>query len=85
MGLEIGKPVPFGQVHGHTSPYSWARGTWRATERDRAGLRLVRDRRHVVGTVAGQPMAAITPELGAAGGVRWEPLVLRSASVTAAA
>lgn len=85
MGVELGTPVPFGQVHGHSSPYSWSRGTWRATERDRSGLRLVRDRRQVVGTVAGQPMAAVTPELGAAGGVRWEPLVLRDARVTTTA
>ncbi len=85
MGVELGTPVPFGQIHGHSSPYSWARGTWRATERDRAGLRLVRDRRQVVGTVAGRPMAAVAPELGAAGGVRWEPLVLRDATVTTTA
>ena len=85
MGVELGTPLPFGQIHGHSSPYSWARGTWRATERDRPGLRLVRDRRQVVGTVAGQPMASVAPELGAAGGVRWEPLVLRDATVTASA
>lgn len=85
LGVELGKPLPFGQVHGHTSPYFWSRGTWRASEHDRAGLRLVRDRRQVVGTVAGQPMAAVTPELGPAGGVRWEPLVLRDARVTTTA
>lgn len=85
MGVELGTPVPFGQIHGHSSPYSWARGSWRAAERDRTGLRLVRDRRQVVGTVAGQPMAAVAPELGAAGGVRWEPLVLRDATVTTSA
>lgn len=85
MGVELGKPLPFGQIHGHASPYSWTRGTWRATERDRAGLRLLRDRRHVVGTIAGQPMASIDPELGSAGGVRWEPLVLRRGTLSVAA
>lgn len=84
-GAQVGKPVPFGQIHGHSTPYDWTRGLWRAGERERLGLRADRERRIVVGTVGGQPMAAVDPDLGSCAGVRWQPLVLRAAHAAAAA
>lgn len=79
-----GLPVPFGQVHGHSTPFDYWAGRWRAvhpmmTGRFSAdtGARLVR------GTIGDQTFHAIDPSHGKRPAGSWAPLVLDGARLLA--
>jgi len=78
---EASNPVPFGQVHGHSSPYNFRDRQWR-NPRLAEYLTIDKAARQTHGTVGGQRLHGIDPALGRYAGVTWKPLVFENAIVT---
>ena len=80
----LGVPLPFTQVHGHSSVVGYERGepVLRAPElRDR--IQLQRADRHVAVSVADGLLLGIDPGFGRTAHSSWAPLLLPDATVTA--
>src|SRR5438876_996601 len=62
----IGQPMPFGQIHGHTSPYFWGQNRWSAevVEDLKKRARLFRKQRHVWFDQGDHHIVGIDPGLG---------------------
>ena len=75
-----GRPVPFGQVHGHSSPYQFRNSRWRNPALAEY-LTVNRRARRVEGAIGGRSHYAIDPSLGAVAHVAWEPLVFTDAII----
>jgi hypothetical protein len=73
---QAGVLAPFGQVHGHSSAWSWARRRSTAPPEIAARLSVHVPRRHVVVELAGQRLVGIDPCFGRWPTDRWEPLLL---------
>ncbi|WP_299959699.1 metallophosphoesterase [uncultured Modestobacter sp.] len=80
----LGVPMPFTQVHGHSSVVGYERGepVLRAPElRDRIQLQAAD--RHVAVTAAGGLLIGVDPGFGRTAHARWAPLLFADATVTA--
>lgn len=73
--------APFGQVHGHSSPYVWRDREWRSNASDRviAAGQPDHDRRHLTSKIAGRTFIGIDPGHGRYPTKRWAPLILEGA------
>jgi hypothetical protein len=79
-----GVPMPFTQVHGHSSVVTYQRGEplLRAPElRDR--IQVQQADRHVAVAVGGELLIGVDPGFGRRAHSRWSPLVFADATVTA--
>ena len=74
-------PVPFGQVHGHSSAYNWAKKEWRAKPRVANRFRPVPRVRHLHGVIGSQAFIGIDPDFGRSVNGPWAPLVFDHARV----
>lgn len=68
--------IPFGQIHGHSSVYSYSTQTWRAPERVRLRATVDTAARHVRVRVGGRVFVGIDPKHGRGGAPEWKPLTL---------
>lgn len=79
-----GVPVPFGQVHGHSSAMFWRDRQWRGHFAARPYFIPKYRQRHLVGVIDGQFFAGIDPDFGKfAPQFTWAPLVFENARVVA--
>jgi len=77
-----GRGVPFGQVHGHSSVYSFDREAWREPRVLARRFMVNHDRRHVSGLLGGKVFYGIDPDLGQVeNAFEWEPLLFENATV----
>lgn len=77
-GWVTGPRVPWGQVHGHSTPYDWVGRKWKRSDVpwERLGT-IDAERRHVSLEISGLPFHAIDPDLRASDvAVPVAPLVL---------
>lgn len=68
-------PMPFSQIHGHSTLQDWNAGVFRATADIEATTRLDHRRRHEVTTVSGETIVGVDPCLGETAGAplrAWE-------------
>jgi len=77
--LESGPPMPFSQVHGHSTIVDWDSRAWRCRERIRDRSTVDWEARHTVTRAGGARFIAIDPRHGRLGAPAWSPLVLRDA------
>ena len=68
--------VPFGQIHGHSSVYSYSTEAWRAPEKVRLRATVDLESRHVRVRIGGRQFIGVDPKHGKQGAARWRPLVL---------
>lgn len=71
-----GDPVPFGQVHGHSSAYWWDQNKWNSSAMVRTRFIPNRRDRHLTGVIGGRWFAGIDPNHGTRPANSWAPLVL---------
>ncbi|GAA3298794.1 metallophosphoesterase [Dactylosporangium vinaceum] len=79
--LEDGPPMPFSQVHGHSTIIDWDRRAWRCRERIRDRSTVDWDARHTVTRAGGARFVAVDPRHGTTGAPQWSPLILRDATL----
>jgi len=75
----VGRPVPFGQVHGHSSAWDWHRQSWRPWTPEEVTEHAVVDpvQRHLYVDIGGKMFAGIDPDWrGEDPGVAMSPLVV---------
>jgi len=77
--LSAGKPVPFGQVHGHSTIVSYRRETWLCGERIRQRSTIDWAARHTFTRIGGCRFIGIDPKHGTTGAATWSPLILHDA------
>ncbi|MGY1653302.1 metallophosphoesterase [Geodermatophilus sp. SYSU D01119] len=80
-----GRPVPFGQVHGHSSAFDWATRAWRCPPEVAARFVPVRRCRHLRGVIGSRHFAGVDPGWGWSVAGSWSPLVFAGARVVARA
>jgi hypothetical protein len=71
-----GDPVPFGQVHGHSSAYWWDHNKWNGSAMVRNRFVPNRRDRHLTGVIGGRWFAGVDPNHGRQPAPSWAPLVL---------
>jgi hypothetical protein len=81
--LDSTDPVPFGQVHGHSSIVDYRRQAWACPERVRLRSTVDWAARHTVTRLHGQRFAGVDPKHGRTGAPAWAPLVLPDAVLLA--
>lgn len=74
-------PMPFSQVHGHSSVVSFRHRSWMCEERIRRRASVDWEARLTVARVGGGRFLGVDPKHGATGAARWSPLVLRGAEL----
>ncbi|MER7276154.1 metallophosphoesterase [Dactylosporangium sp. NPDC000244] len=79
--LESGPPMPFSQVHGHSTVVDYDRRTWLCRERVRDRTSVDWDARHTVTRAGGARFIAVDPRHGRHGAPSWSPLILRDAAL----
>jgi hypothetical protein len=79
--LDATDPVPFGQVHGHSSIVDFRRGQWVCPERIRYRSTVDWDARHTTTRVHGARFVGVDPKHGRTGALKWAPLTLPGATV----
>ncbi|MET7401398.1 metallophosphoesterase [Dactylosporangium sp. NPDC005572] len=79
--LDGGRPMPFGQVHGHSAIVDYGRREWRCGERIRARSTVDWYARRTVTRAGGERFVAVDPRHGPRGAAEWAPLVLRDAEL----
>ncbi|MGY1684432.1 hypothetical protein ACI8AK_02465 [Geodermatophilus sp. SYSU D00867] len=82
---QAGRPVPFGQVHGHSSVYDWGRRAWRCPAEVATRFVPVRRSRHLRGVIGSRLFAGVGPGWGRSAAGSWAPLVFTGARVVARA
>ncbi|GAA2486188.1 metallophosphoesterase [Winogradskya humida] len=78
---EGGRPVPFGQIHGHSSVVDFNTRTWRCGERLRERTEVDWEARHTVTRIGGSRFVGVDPKHGTTGAPAWAPLVLEGATL----
>ncbi|GAA4465927.1 metallophosphoesterase [Phytohabitans houttuyneae] len=73
------EPVPFGQVHGHSTIVSYRRETWLCGERIRQRATVDWTARHTITRIGGCRFIGIDPKHGNTGAPTWSPLILHDA------
>lgn len=76
-------PVPFGQIHGHSSIVDYRRRVWMCTERIRQRSTVDWTARHTTTRMHGARFIAVDPKHGRDGAPTWAPLILPDAEVLA--
>jgi hypothetical protein len=79
--LQATQPVPFGQIHGHSTIVSYRRQTWMCTERIRQRSTVDWTARHTVTRIGGCRFIGIDPKHGTTGAATWSPLILDQATL----
>ncbi|WP_298131090.1 metallophosphoesterase [Micropruina sp.] len=77
-----GHPLPFSQVHGHSSAYNWEAGSWNLGDDLRQAARLDDTARHVVITLPGGRLVGVDPGHGAEVRRQWRAFELPGGPVT---
>jgi hypothetical protein len=77
--LHAGQPVPFGQIHGHSTIVSYRRQTWLCGERIRQRSTVDWTARHTFTRIGGRRFIGIDPKHGTTGAATWSPLILHDA------
>jgi hypothetical protein len=76
-------PVPFGQIHGHSSIVSYSRREWRCPGRVRLRAAVDWTQRHTRLRIGGHAFHGVDPKHGRGGAPAWRPLVLEDATLVA--
>lgn len=77
--LHAREPVPFGQIHGHSTIVSYRQETWLCDERIRQRSTVDWTARHTITRVRGCRFIRIDPKHGTTGAPTWSPLILHDA------
>lgn len=77
--LHAARPVPFGQVHGHSTIVSYRRELWLCGERIRQRSTVDWTARHTFTRVGGCRFIGIDPKHGTNGAATWSALTLQDA------
>jgi Calcineurin-like phosphoesterase len=77
--LHASEPVPFGQVHGHSTIVSYRRETWLCGERIRQRSTVDWTARHTFTRIGGCRFIGIDPKHGTTGAATWSALILHDA------
>lgn len=77
--LHAGQPVPFGQIHGHSTVVSYRTQTWLCGERIRQRSTVDWTARHTFTRIGGRRFIGIDPKHGTTGSATWSPLILHDA------
>jgi hypothetical protein len=77
------RPMPFGQIHGHSAIVDYHRGEWVCDGRIRQRSTVDWAARHTVTRAGGGRFIAIDPKHGRTGAPRWLPLILHDAVLLA--
>lgn len=78
--LDARQPVPFSQIHGHSTIVSYQRRVWLCTERIRQRSTVDWVARHTVTKVSTGRFVGIDPRHGSVGASTWSPLILHDAT-----
>jgi hypothetical protein len=81
--LDARQPMPFGQIHGHSTIVSYRRRAWLCEERIRQRSTVDWDARHTVTRLGDRRFIGIDPKHGTTGAQRWSPLILHDATLLA--
>ncbi|MFG2039343.1 metallophosphoesterase [Dactylosporangium sp. NPDC048998] len=79
--LEAGPPMPFSQVHGHSTIVDYGLRAWRCRERIQQRSTVDWQARHTVTRTAAARFVAVDPRHGHHGAPSWAPLILRDATL----
>src|SRR5581483_1656998 len=79
--LLAARPVPFGQIHGHSTIVSYRRQTWTCTERIRQRSTADWTARHTITRIGGCRFIGIDPRHGTNGAATWSPLIFDHATL----
>ncbi|MEV4512132.1 metallophosphoesterase [Dactylosporangium sp. NPDC049525] len=79
--LEEREPMPFSQVHGHSSIVDHYRRAWRCAERIRQRSTVDWAARHTTTRVSGARIIGVDPKHGRHGAPAWAPLLLPGAEL----
>lgn len=81
--LRAGRPMPFSQIHGHSTIVSFARQGWLCGERVRSHSTVDWTARHTTTRIGAARCIGIDPKHGRTGAPTWSPLVLDDATLLA--
>ncbi|MFC0527110.1 metallophosphoesterase [Phytohabitans kaempferiae] len=79
--LQAEEPVPFGQIHGHSTIVSYRRQTWLCGERIRQRSTVDWTARYTVTRIGGCRFIGVDPKHGTTGAPTWSPLILHGATL----
>jgi hypothetical protein len=79
--LRATQPMPFSQIHGHSTIVSYRRRTWMCGERIRQRSTVDWTARHTVTRLGAAHFVGIDPKHGTAGAPTWSPLILDGATL----
>jgi hypothetical protein len=79
--LEEREPMPFSQVHGHSSLVDHQHRVWRCPERVRQRSTVDWQARHTTTRISGARVVGVDPKHGRRGAPTWAPLLLRDADL----
>ncbi|MFC7483767.1 metallophosphoesterase [Luedemannella flava] len=71
--LQPDRPVPFGQIHGHSTIVNYRHGTWLCDERVRQRTTVAWAARHTFTRMGGSRFIAVDPKHGTTGAPTWSP------------
>jgi hypothetical protein len=75
------QPVPFGQIHGHSTIVSYRHRTWLCGERIRQRCTVDWDARHTSTRIGGCRFIGVEPMHGSTGAPSWAPFILHDATL----
>jgi hypothetical protein len=81
--LQAAEPVPFGQIHGHSTIVHFGQRAWRCGERVRQRSTVDWDARHTFTRIGAARFIGVDPKHGRSGAPRWSPLVFDDATLLA--
>jgi hypothetical protein len=81
--IQARRPVPFGQIHGHSTIVSYRHRVWRCAERIRQRSTVDWDARHTMTQLGSGRFIGIDPKHGTTGAPSWLPLILDDAVLLA--
>jgi hypothetical protein len=79
--LTARQPVPFSQIHGHSTIVSYRQRAWRCSERIRQRSTIDWDARHTTTRLGSGRFIGIDPKHGTGGAPNWSPLILPDATL----
>jgi hypothetical protein len=79
--LRGGDPVPFGQIHGHSSVVDFTRLAWFCPERLRQRATVDWTARHTTTRISLSHFIGVDPHHGRTGAPQWSPLILEGATL----
>ncbi|MEV6302087.1 metallophosphoesterase [Actinoplanes sp. NPDC051861] len=79
--LFSGRPMPFSQIHGHSTIVSYRHGTWMCEERIRLRASVDWEARHTFTRLSSGRFVGVDPRHGTGGAPSWAPLVFEDAEL----